>query len=58
MMNFVFGFVVLLVLVITSGKLGQHHRGPVYRQRPKLCRRPAEGDTILKVDGQVLPHHR
>ena len=53
MMNFVLGFVVLLVLVITSGKLGSTTVAQFTDNAQSCADGLREGDTILKVDGQV-----
>lgn len=53
MMNFVLGFVVLLVLVITSGKLGSTTVAQFTNNAQSCADGLREGDTILKVDGQV-----
>lgn len=53
MMNFVLGFVVLLVLVITSGKLGSTTVAQFTDNAQSYADGLREGDTILKVDGQV-----
>ena len=52
-MNFVLGFVVLLVLVITSGKLGSTTVAQFTDNAQSYADGLREGDTILKVDGQV-----
>ena len=52
-MNFVLGFVVLLVLVITSGKLGSTTVAQFTDNAQSCADGLREGDTILKVDGQV-----
>ena len=52
-MNFVLGFVVLLVLVITSGKLGSTTVAQFTNNAQSCADGLREGDTILKVDGQV-----
>ena len=53
MMNFVLGFVVLLVLVITGGKLGSTTVAQFTDNAQSCADGLREGDTILKVDGQV-----
>lgn len=53
LMNFVLGFVVLLVLVITSGKLGSTTVAQFTDNAQSYADGLREGDTILKVDGQV-----
>ena len=53
LMNFVLGFVVLLVLVITSGKLGSTTVAQFTDNAQSYTDGLREGDTILKVDGQV-----
>ena len=53
LMNFVLGFVVLLVLVITSGKLGSTTVAQFTDNAQSYAEGLREGDTILKVDGQV-----
>ena len=52
-MNFVLGFVVLLVLVITSGKLGSTTVAQFTDNAQSCADGLREGDTILKVDDQV-----
>ena len=53
MMNFVLGFVVLLVLVITSGKLGSTTVAQFTDNAQSCADGLREGDAILKVDDQV-----
>lgn len=53
MMNFVLGFVVLLMLVITSGKLGSTTVAQFTGNAQSCADGLREGDTILKVDDQV-----
>ena len=53
LMNFVLGFVVLLVLVLTSGKLASTTVAQFTDNAQSYADGLREGDTILKVDGQV-----
>ena len=53
LMNFVLGFVVLLVLVLSSGKLGSTTIAQFTDNAQSYADGLREGDTILKVDGQV-----
>ena len=53
LMNFVLGFVVLLVLVVTGGKLGSTTVAQFTDNAQSYTDGLREGDTILKVDGQI-----
>ena len=53
LMNFMLGFVVLLVLVLTSGKLASTTVAQFTDNAQSYADGLQEGDTILKVDGQV-----
>ena len=53
LMNFMLGLVVLLVLVLTSGKLASTTVAQFTDNAQSYADGLQEGDTILKVDGQV-----
>ena len=58
MMNFVLGFVVLLVLVITSGKLGSTTVAQFTDNAQSCADGLREGDTDPESRRPGLPHHR